>query len=340
MPHSTNTAFPRDNDGLANLHHGIAVEFEDRLFTFCSMLKFTFGQEPAHAALRALLVDGSHHGPRRKALQTEFDKLGPLAFIEEKRDSIDTIELTAPWRQGAEYAGQGIAPGERLEQPASREDRERRIKSLVAYSDAMRAGGAMVFGPGHSDIWEGVAARAAIDFGGLVSMQGLQLLSGVSLGAVRNAVSIGELHPDEAGNIPAEQAKAWLLRRREFCGSRWLNLNDDQCPFDESKVTEPNENGMLLVPQDADGIPFTPEYVVRSAKSAPGLSITVGAKGSEEQYRDFYEALQALLKMDVARWRRRNSAGNWGIVRARGPWTAVSKADIDRHLAAKSDEGP
>ena len=69
------------------------------------------------------------------------------------------------------------------------------------------------------------------------------------------------------------------------------------------------------------------------------ISITIGAKGEEVQHRDFYEeALTALAKMDVARWRRRNSAGNWGIVRARGAWVAVSKAEIDRQIAEKQAE--
>ena len=336
MPQITVTHFPRHDDGLADLHHAIATDVEHRLPTFCNVLEQTFGKQAAHLALRALLVDAGHQGVSRNELRTEFDRLGPQAFLEEKGGSINAIELTAPWRQGAEYAGQGIAPGERSGQHTSREDRERRIKTLVAYGNAMQTGDLVLFDPARLYIWEGVAARAAIDFGGTVSLKGLQLLSDVSLGAVRNAVSSGELHPDQAGNIPAEQAKAWLLRRREFCPSRWMNLNDDQYPFDESKVTETDENGMILVPQDGDGTPFTPEHVVRTAKSAPGLSITIGAKDFEEQYRDFYEALLALLKMDVARWRRRNGAGNWGIVRARGPWIAVSKAEIDHQLAAKS----
>lgn len=329
--------FPRDDDGLTDLHHAIAGAVEQRLPTFSEVLERTFGKVAAHAALRALLVDASHQGAWCQELRAEFDRLGPQAFLEEKGSSVDTIELTGPWRQGAEYAGQGIAPGERSGQPASREDRERRIKTLVTYGNAMRMGRLVLFDPAHFDIWDGVAARAAIDFGGTVSLRGLQLLSEVSLGAVRNAISSGELQPDEAGNVPAEQAKAWLLRRREFCPSRWINLADDQHPFDESKVTEPDENGMILVPQDGDGTPFTPEHVVRTAKSTPGLSITIGAKGFEEQHRDFYEALMALVRVDVARWRRRNSAGNWGIVRARGPWVAVSKAEIDRQLAAKSE---
>jgi hypothetical protein len=198
--------------------------------------------------------------------------------------------------------------------------------------------GATLFGDDYLFIWHGVIARAAIDFGGTLTIEGVHLLSRVSLAAVRNAISLGELHPDPTYAIPVEEAKAWLVRRRGFCPSRWENRADGQAPLDYAKVVEANDNGMIFVPQDNDRTHFTPEHVVRTAKTGPGLSITVGVKGSEEQHRDFFQALAAFAKMDVAPWRRRNIAGNWGIVRARGPWLALSKAEIDRQLAAKSAE--
>lgn len=40
----------------------------------------------------------------------------------------------------------------------------------------------------------------------------------------------------------------------------------------------------------------------------------VGAKGSEQKYESFADALAALRSMDVPRWRRPNRRGNWGIV--------------------------
>lgn len=338
MAHQSNHAFPRDNDGLADLHHGTAVTVERGLHQLGEMLERFFGPEPAQAALRELLVDARRDGLAREALRAEYDRLGWRAYLAEKSGDIDTVELSRPWREGAGYAGQGIAPREPFDGPVSLDDRKRRIEALNAYGQVMLQNGAMLFGEGHLDIWKGVAARAAIDFGGTLTLEGVHLLSGVSLGAVRNAVSLGELHPDDAGNIPAEQAKAWLLRRRDFCPSRWENPNDGQEPLDLKKVVEGDDKGMIHVPQDSEKTPFTPEHVVRPAKAEPGLSITIGAKGSEEQHRDFYGALAALAKMDIARWRRRNSAGNWGIVRARGPWVAVSKAEIDRQLTAKNAE--
>ena len=50
----------------------------------------------------------------------------------------------------------------------------------------------------------------------------------------------------------------------------------------------------------------------------PGLirsgEFTVGEKGDERRYDSFTEALQALRRMSVPRWRRPNEQGNWGIV--------------------------
>jgi hypothetical protein len=330
-------AFPLDEDEFIDFHMDVAQALASALPALGEVLALTFGEDATHAALRPLiLASGSTRS--REDQQALFDRVGWRAFFEEHEESVDWVEATQVWREGAAYAAQGIAPAEPYDQPFSREDRERRVKALITRARTMLEHGAMLFGDTYPEIWKGVAARAAIDFGGTVTLEGLQLLSGISLGAVRNAVSLGELQPDDAGNVPAEQAKTWLLRRRDFCPSRWENPNDGQEPLDTSKIAEPDGNGMILVPQDGDGTPFTPEHVVRPAKSAPGLSITIGAKGSEEQHGDFYAALTALAKMDVARWRRRNAAGNWGIVRARGSWVAVSKVEIDRQLAAKTTE--
>lgn len=222
--------------------------------------------------------------------------------------------------------------------PPPVEERQVRVKALIAQGKIARDCASCLLEDDYDYIWEGVTARAAIDFGGTVTLEGLRLLSDLSLSAVRNAVSTGDLHPDETGNVTSEEANAWLARRREFCPSRWRNPADNQQPFDPDNVVTPDEKGMIWVPQASEGEAFTPEHVVRPARGTSGISVTIGAKGEEAQYHDFYEALVALAKMDVARWRRRNSAGNWGIVRARGAWIAVSKADIDRQLAGKLAE--
>jgi hypothetical protein len=218
-------------------------------------------------------------------------------------------------------------------------DREARVRTLVDQGKTALAYGSLIVGGEFDFIWHGVAARAAIDFGDTrVTLHGLQLLSSLSIAVIRNAMNIGDLCADENGTVSAEEAKAWLARRREFCPSRWHDPHDNQWPFDPDNVVAPDGSGMVWVPQAADDDRFTPERVARSARGASTISITVGARGAERQYADFYEALQALAKMDVARWRRPNTAGNWGIVRARAAWVAVEKAEIDRQLVAKLAE--
>jgi hypothetical protein len=61
--------------------------------------------------------------------------------------------------------------------------------------------------------------------------------------------------------------------------------------------------------------------------------VTIGAKGEEESVPDFFEALRKLAGMPTPRWRRRNAAGNWGIVRARGAWVSVPTELIRKQLA-------
>jgi transcriptional regulator with XRE-family HTH domain len=66
---------------------------------------------------------------------------------------------------------------------------------------------------------------------------------------------------------------------------------------------------VTLVPYASDGSHFGPN-LKRSGK------FTVGDKDDEVQFEDFDEALAYLRRMGVAKWRRPNAAGNWGIVSA------------------------
>ena len=65
-----------------------------------------------------------------------------------------------------------------------------------------------------------------------------------------------------------------------------------------------------FVPQARDGTRFMPEL-----RNARGL-YTVGDKGDEKKFSDYHQALAFLAKMGVAKWRRPNAQGNWGIVSA------------------------
>jgi hypothetical protein len=61
------------------------------------------------------------------------------------------------------------------------------------------------------------------------------------------------------------------------------------------------------VPVAKDGSAFLPD--VRN-----GRGYTIGPKGAEIKVKDYLQALRFLRDMPKACWRRRNSAGNWGIV--------------------------
>lgn len=67
----------------------------------------------------------------------------------------------------------------------------------------------------------------------------------------------------------------------------------------------------IEVPYASDGTCFHPGL----ASSRDG-SFRVGEKGAELRFGTFEEALDYLKGMDVAKWRRPNSSGNWGLVSA------------------------
>lgn len=64
-----------------------------------------------------------------------------------------------------------------------------------------------------------------------------------------------------------------------------------------------------LVPYAADGSCFS-KQLKRAGK------FTVGDKDDEVQFEDFDEAMGYLRRMGIAKWRRPNAAGSWGIVSA------------------------
>lgn len=69
----------------------------------------------------------------------------------------------------------------------------------------------------------------------------------------------------------------------------------------------PALNAPALVPVAKDGSAFLP-----GLRRASGY--TIGAKGEERVVRQYEQALEELTRMETPRWRRPNSAGNWGIV--------------------------
>jgi hypothetical protein len=72
---------------------------------------------------------------------------------------------------------------------------------------------------------------------------------------------------------------------------------------------------MLRVPVARDGSMFAPDL-----QRSKGY--WVGAKGNETMVPDFLDALATLKQMPLARWRRPNAKGNWGIVSA-ADWVEI-----------------
>ncbi|EIE52915.1 hypothetical protein C357_01263 [Citreicella sp. 357] len=158
-------------------------------------------------------------------------------------------------------------------------------------------------------------SRRAIDTGkGEVDLLSLSLLGGVTEGRVRNILS-GSDSPLErsARGVTAASAADWLKGRKEYFASIW------QKP-DEVTPEPPSADftgEVIFVPVAGDGSTFGRELRRNG-------HYTVGAKGAEVQYDSFEAALKALHRMDTPRWRRPNSAGNWGIVSGRD-WKRIEK---------------
>lgn len=340
MPLHPDAVLPRDSGDLSDLHLEIAHAFARGLAQVGDLFAVSFGESATQTAMRALLVDTIMPVSFRDECRSSFDRFGWRAFLDQGAESgtIDMVGMVSLWRSAAEYAGQGCAPGEPHDGQPSSDERIARVRRLLDQVKTARAGAAAMLDHQYDYLIEGCLAREALDFGQSLTLEGIQILSGLSASAIRTAISLGELHPDEEERVTHKEAREWLARRRDFCPSRWKNLADNQWPFDPKNAITPDEDGRIWVPQAGEGDAFVPDLVVRPSRSGPGISITVGAKGKEVQYGDFYEALKALAASDIARWRRRNAAGNWGIVRARGAWIAVSKAEIDQQLAAKLAE--
>ena len=95
----------------------------------------------------------------------------------------------------------------------------------------------------------------------------------------------------------------------------------------EAPLELPSDDDVVFlaeqVPQAKDGSCFGPHL-------ARGGSFTVGAKGDEQKFGCYDEALAYLKNMTTARWRRPNASGNWGIVAA-VDWVNPIETDAGRY---------
>ncbi|MFT4806057.1 MAG: hypothetical protein ACI9YE_003288 [Psychroserpens sp.] len=115
----------------------------------------------------------------------------------------------------------------------------------------------------------------------------------------------------ETMRIKAEYAREWLKYRKDFkptINLAWGKSDDD---------------GLIQVPVAADGSVFSPACAYKKG------GFTVGDKGDEIKVATFEEALEYLLSMPLARWRRPNKAGNYGIVSAVS-WQRITRAELHK----------
>jgi hypothetical protein len=148
---------------------------------------------------------------------------------------------------------------------------------------------------------------------GSVEPMALAVLGGVSEGRIRNLMSgVGAELKSIEGRIPAPDAGRWLQGRGSFWPSIWT---------DEPEPEKENMMDNVRVPQASDGTVFHPGLRRRSG-------YMIGEKGSELTIENYDIALKTLGDMDTPRWRRPNSQGNWGIVRATG-WVHLSRRDLN-----------
>lgn len=111
--------------------------------------------------------------------------------------------------------------------------------------------------------------------------------------------------------IDVKFAHEWLKARKEFKPTK--NLSG----------MEGLEDEYVNVPVASDGTLF--DYNCEYKRGG----YTVGEKGDEIKVPDYYEALQYLIAMPLAKWRRPNKAGNFGIVSAVA-WKRVKRSEVTR----------
>lgn len=150
-------------------------------------------------------------------------------------------------------------------------------------------------------------ARWNLDHGLGLDAEGLSMLGGVKLSRIRNMMSGNspELPRDTQGLLANEAVKAWLEKRDCFLPTLVRKIDDDDVTYEDELV----HITPIFLPVARDGSMFTPD----TARSG---TYRVGDKGSEKGFEDFQAALSYLQSMPVAKWRRPNAEGNWGIVSA------------------------
>lgn len=170
-------------------------------------------------------------------------------------------------------------------------------------------------------IASGISMKALYDLdddfeptSGEIELSELAALSDLSVQSIRNDISkngasLTLMSRGGKQYVSIAEASEWLKSRNSFKPT--MNLI-------ELGEIEQRDN-VLYVPIAKDGTHFC-----HKCRMTRGYQI--GDKGDERYVESFYEALSELLMMPLAKWRRPNEKGNFGIV------SAVEWKFVDRNL--------
>lgn len=218
---------------------------------------------------------------------------------------------------------------ERTFSPAVLEEYELERAELVDILEPMAVGaGDVPLGFFHrgilADLVALAAARQRMDRGERLTMADIALLLDVREPTVvtnahrKNFVSI-----EDGNRRYAEPADVlpWMIKQ----GYLPTRMPEQEPHADVPMATARDDDGFAFVPVARDGSWFGP--VCRS-----GGRYTIGAKGEEVKFTDYFAALEALNKMHPPRWRRPNANGIPGIVTG-VRFDRIRRSDIERALA-------
>jgi hypothetical protein len=184
------------------------------------------------------------------------------------------------------------------------------------------------------------SARLAVDEGTRrAPATGLAWLGRVSAKTVQNLLSREQLSGG-CGSADPHSARGWLADRKDWSRSCWREaieaINSGLVApfqaFDAAQEPATSSDGegsvvdWIFVPRAADGTLFLPELMRMRGW-------TIGPRGEERSFGDYWRALDHLQKTDRPHWRRPNEAGAYNIVVGRD-WVRIARSEIELQLRA------
>lgn len=316
-----------DQVPFLDLYHRLVVHA-------CTQLELALGPRHGRHAVAAVLQSLPHHIPAdlpdAEALRRRVRE-GDLSILDEPDVEVDWQEIAAELAHLFIYARHGESRS--LDPATSRVELEELLdhfRRLVA-DPGVRAVVAADF-DWFADTLAAAEARWALDNGRPVAPDDLAALAGVKGKTLANLVAAGQIASDGDGRIPAAEALQYLDRRRDFIRSTWQEVAPPPPAALEGAGLPLAEQ--VFVPVDGEGGPFLPSLARRGRDGQPRY--IVGEKAAPQYFEDYWEALAALARMPVPRWRRppASGAGGWSLVTAQEGWRRYSRADLQRMLDA------